>query len=457
MGRDGLKIILLHPQVPTRTTFEKLGRSHLPPLGALYIAAALSRAGHQTAVHDLNLAHDLPALLDEVVRARPQLVGIGTLAPAFSNVAALARTLRQRLPPSTLLVAGGPDATTRPGRYLELSCFDAVLVGEAERTFVDLCDARPDIPVMPGVLTSDSGHFDLPAPVVPNEAPFPARHLVPLKQYRGGPAYKRSRHSTSIFTHRGCPYNCSFCEKGVHTGPMRFRSADSIFEEVRRIRQDHGIHDIRFIDDVFMADLEILDDFLELVLRRGERFSWMCTGRVDLMEEQVLRKMRRAGCYRLEIGVESGSERVLKMINKRITTNDARQALQMVRRVGLEAIANFILGFPTETEAEIMQTIEFSLELDPDWAIFFDYYPLQGSRMARRYSLNWEADQSRYNRPDEIFNVSPQRLDELVSQAYRRFYLHPSQVARKLASLRSGWIMMELARMALAFSRQNLQ
>ncbi len=458
MAPGGLTVCLIHPRVPARSAFEELGRSSLPPLGLLYLASALIRAGHRVQVLDLNLDHDPEAALRRVEQLRPQLVGLSTLAPAFYGVAALARELRRRLPAETTLVAGGADVTTRAGRYQDLQLFDALLLGEAEQTLPALCASWPEIRPARGVLPAGAEvTLALPPPVVPDEAPLPARHLLPLHRYRGGPAYKRQRLSTSVFTHRGCPYNCAFCEKGVHAGPMRFRSAGSILEEVRQVRRDHGIADIRFIDDVFLYDAEILDEFLELVLRSGERFRWMCTARVDLMDEAVLRKMHRAGCYRLEIGVESGSERVLRMVSKRITLADARAAIALTRRVGIESIANFILGFPTETEAEIQQTIAFALELDPDWAIFFDYYPLEGSRIARKYDLHWKPETDEYNRPEAIFSVSLAQLDQLVHEAYRRFYLNPRQVARKLTRVGSPWVLLDLARMAAAFGLQNLR
>jgi len=450
-----VNVTLIHPRVPANSTFERLGRSHIPPLGVLYLASALEREGHRVTVYDHNLnpaGHDF---LARVNSQRPDMVGMSSLAPAYANTAALARELRRGLPDGTGLVVGGADATTNPGRYTRLDCFDAVLVGEAEQTLPALCSTWPSVPARAGIIPAGQDPSTVArAPLVdPDAAPLPARHLLPIRDYRGGPAFKRGRYTTSVFSHRGCPYTCTFCEKGVHDGPMRYRSAEGILEEVCRIRADHDIHDIRFIDDVFMVNRKVLESFLDLVLSSGERFHWMCTARVDHLEVDLLRRMRRAGCYRLEVGVESGSERILQMVSKRITTDDIRQGFAAARAAGLELIANYILGFPTETEAEIRQTIDFSLELDAEWAMFFDYYPLDGSHMAREYSLSWDPDHTHFTRPDGVFQVTAEQLDALINQAYLRYYFRPAAIGRKLWTVRSPWIWWDLAKMAGSFTK----
>ena len=442
----GLPITLVHTGAPVSSIFQRLGRSDLPPLGILYLASSLQRAGHRVRVYDCNLEGYGSRLAQRICAHRPRVVGLSTLAPGFSRVAALGRELRQRLPRDTLLVAGGPDATTRTARYAGLGCFDAILLGEAEQTLVELANGWPELPQTDGVLAAgmpvESGRR---APQIdPDQVPFPARQLLPLRRYRGGPAFKRGRLSTSIFTHRGCPYKCTFCEKGVHQGPVRLRSAGSILEEVRRIRRDHQIHDIRFIDDVFMINPSILDQFLELVLRSGERFHWLSTARVDLISRELLVKLRRAGCYRLEMGIESGSERILELVNKGIDPQQMRRAFQLTRQVGMETIANFILGFPTETVEEIRRTMQFALELDPDYAAFFAFYPFEGSRIVRSHDLETATQQ----RPREVFPVPTQQLARLMDEAYGRFYFRPGYALRRLGAIRNGWIVWDLARMA---------
>ena len=456
MRTHPLRVALIQPAVPAGGLFERLGRSDLPPLGLLYLGAALRRAGHRVRVFDLNTVGSLSAMVSHMIHHRPHVVGIGTLAPSLPDVNDLADRLRDRLPASSRIVVGGADATARPLEYTGSGLFDAVLVGEAEQTLVDLCAAWPEVPALPGVIPRGQHTCERATAVEPDRVPFPDRDLLPPRRYRGGPAYKRGHHTVSVFTHRGCPYHCTFCEQAVHTGPVRYRSAESVLEEVRQVRREFGIHDIRFVDDVMMARRSVMEEFAEAILLSGERFAWMCTGRVDLVDGALLRLMRRAGCYRIEYGIESGVDRVLELVRKGFDGRQVRRALDATRQAGIESIANFILGFPTETEAEMVATVDRALQLDPDYAVFFPFCPFPGSPMARQFALGWDPDQPAFRAPSPAYCVSNRRLMQLVETAYGRFYFRPRTVLRRALAIRSGWICADLAGMGAAYLGRQL-
>ncbi len=443
----GLTVVLVHPGTPPADIFERLGRSDLPPLGILYVAAALIQAGHDVEVIDLNLATSGSDVVSRIVRSSPHVVGLGTIAPSEHDTLRLARRLREVMPADSLLIAGGADATIRTDHYTGAGLFDAVLVGEAEQTLPRMLEAWPDVPAMRGVIPAGSTEGEKADAVNPDDSPFPARQLVPLRQYRGGPAYKRDRHSTSIFTHRGCPFQCSFCEKAVHEGPVRYRSVHGVLEEIRHIRRTFGIRDIRFIDDVLMARRDWFHEFLDAILASGERFRWLTTGRVDLVDDETLRKMRAAGCYRIEYGLESGSDRVLAMVDKGVTTATIRRAVEATRRAGIESIGNFILGFPTETEAEMLATLDLAVELDPDYAIFFPFCPYEGAEICEQFDLGWDPSMPVFRAASPAYLVTTERVLQLVDQAYTRFYFRSRGVGRRIRAMRSPWVAWDLARM----------
>ena len=452
----GLNVVLVHPGTPPADIFERLGRSDLPPLGILYVAAALIRAGHEVEVIDLNLASTHGDVVARILRSRPHVVGLGTIAPSERDTLRLARRLREVMPRDSLLIAGGADATIRTDHYTRAGLFDAVLVGEAEQTLPRLLESWPDVAAMRGVIPAGCTEGEKAAPVDPDASPFPARQLVPLRQYRGGPAYKRSRHSTSIFTHRGCPFQCSFCEKAVHEGPVRYRSVQGVLEEIRHIRRTFGIHDIRFIDDVLMARRDWFHEFLDAILASGERFRWLTTGRVDLVDDETLSKMKRAGCYRVEYGLESGSDRVLSLVDKGITTATVRHAVEATRRAGIESIGNFILGFPTETEAEMQATLDLAVELDPDYAIFFPFCPYEGAEICDQFDLGWDPDLPVFRADSPAYLVSTDRLLQLVDEAYSRFYFRSGGAGRRIRAMRSPWVAWDLARMGAVHMGKRL-
>jgi len=445
------RIALVHPAAPEDDPFARIGRSDIPPLGVLYLAAALEQAGHAVRVYDLNHHPGGAALVNELQSLRPDVVGLGTLAASLKQTLALAGRLRNDLSHDFTLLAGGPDATVQPATYLQADVFDAVLIGEAEHTLPRLCDALPKIEPGDGVLIPGHTNARRPAQIDPDQAPFPARHLLPLKAYRGGPAYKRQRTTTSIFTHRGCPYHCTFCEKGVHEGAIRYRSAPSIFAEIQQIIHRHGIRDIRFIDDVLMVNRDVLEQFIDLVLKHNERFDWLCTGRVDLMDESLLRRMKQGGCYRIELGVESGSEQILSHVEKNFAPDDALAAVKKARRAGIEVIANFILGLPQEDETDMRKTVDFALRLEPDYAIYFLFTPFIGSPITKQHDLPWDAAAPGFRGPSPTYLVPTPRVQQLINQAYSRFYFRPGYIWRRLKAIRSGWVVWDLARMALAF------
>ncbi|MCB9477836.1 MAG: B12-binding domain-containing radical SAM protein [Deltaproteobacteria bacterium] len=444
----GLRVALIHPNVPHQDLFDRLAQSHLPPLGVLYLASALRAEGHDVRVMDLNLDGAPEAMIPELRRFRPDVVGMGSLAPSFEHVVNLSTRIRERLDHDYTFVAGGADASVRPEVYADTELFDTVLVGEAEQTLTALCDALPQIPKMNGIVPPGERTSPPAAVIRPDDMPFPARDLLPLKRYRGGPAYKIRRHTTSIFTHRGCAYTCTFCEKGVHDGPMRFRSARSMFEEVREIVEKYGIRDIRFIDDVLMINRKILTEFCDLVIENGLRFDWLCCSRMDLMHPELLAKMRRAGCYRLELGVESGNDRILEMTKKGARTRQAIEAMTAARQAGIEVIANYIVGFPSETVDEMRETIDFSLRLKSDFAIYFAFVPYQGATIADQYHLGWGPLANGFRDKSRHYLVDTETVQGMVDRAYTRFYFRPDFIARRLTTARSAWLIADLARLA---------
>ncbi|MBZ0270929.1 B12-binding domain-containing radical SAM protein [bacterium] len=443
------RVVFVHPSPGGGDLFDKLAQSDLPPLGALYAARRLLDAGHAVSVFDLNREGERERFMREWPSMDADVLAFGTLAPCADSILKLAGWARGAAKRPATILAGGNDATVRPRVWADTNLFDAVIVGESDTTIARVVESAPEIAAQPGVMPRGADVPPLPAPIRADDAPFPARRLVALKAYRGGPAYKRRRHSTSIYTHRGCAYTCTFCEQGSEAGPMRFRSAASILDEVREIRRDHGIHDIRFIDDVFMIHKRITRDFCELALSEGERFDWMCCSRMDLMDADLLKLMRRAGCYRIELGVESGNDRVLDFTKKGANVRQAFDAMKNARAAGIEVIANYILGFPTETESEMRETIDTSIAVDSDFAIYFIFRPFAGAKMTRDLDLSWDTGADNFRDASPHYRLSTEGVQALVDEAYGRFYFRPRFVLKRLFVRRTWWVNLELARLSI--------
>jgi anaerobic magnesium-protoporphyrin IX monomethyl ester cyclase len=208
-----------------------------------------------------------------------------------------------------------------------------------------------------------------------NQLPMAAHHL-----FEGSYHYFATVREpyTSMITSRGCPFNCRFCGKLPGTRKVRLRTADKVLEEMLRA-VSLGYREIYFYDDLFTVNRQRVFDLSDSIRKHGLDLPWSVRARVDTVDEELLARMKAAGCRRLYFGVESGSERTLKLMDKRISTAQAMSAVQACRRIGLETVSYFILGFPGETEADMAETVRFACELPTDFASFNIFCPLPAS------------------------------------------------------------------------------
>jgi len=208
------------------------------------------------------------------------------------------------------------------------------------------------------------------------------------------------------------------------------------------MRDDFGIDSVQFYDETFTVNRNRVFELCNGIIDEGLIMPWTCFTRVDLVDEELLRVMKAAGCYQIFFGVETGVERLLPAINKGTTLDQAREAFRLTRRIGIETIASFMLTLPTETEAETWESIRFGLELDPDYVYWLTFTPYPGtplSRMAEETGTILDRDYESYNVFNRIVYLPEGRdLDEVrqtVAKAYRRFYFRPGYNIRRIKSL----------------------
>jgi radical SAM superfamily enzyme YgiQ (UPF0313 family) len=233
--------------------------------------------------------------------------------------------------------------------------------------------------------------------------------------------------STGIVTGRGCPYHCRFCYKGVWGKLVRHRSANNIILEIEHCIDKYGIHDFRFYDDVFTIPKSRLINFCNKVLDKGIKIHWNCWSRVDIIDTELLKLMKQAGCYHIKYGIEFGTEKALKLAKKGITLDMSRKAVFLTKAIGLECKASFVLGIPGETIEDVRKTIDFAVELSPDLASFFAYYPIPGSVFYEdiKKGLVSEGDGMLTNKERE----------SLEAEALRTFYFRLNYVVQRAKKL----------------------
>jgi len=384
-------VLLIYPffrPFPDFTIFRQ------PPLGVSYIAASLREAGHRVQLLDCTFLTRCEALV-RAREARARVVGIYSMAGMMEDSVRLARAMRGSC---ELLLAGGPLPTCRPEVFLE--DFDVVVLGEGEQTVKEVLLAHErgtDLRAVGGLALRDGGGTVRTAARRPVEdldaLPFPARDLLPNGQYIRFGRRRFGRSMTTVMSTRGCPFACEFCSNVIFGGSFRQRSPGNVLDEVQQAL-GLGYDGISFADDVFTLDRARVTGLCEEIRRRGMRFPWECLGRVDAMDAAMARDMKRAGCDRVFFGIESGIEQTLELMNKRITTGQARGAVEAAREAGLRVGAFFILFYPGETLERVLETLRFATSLPLDYLGLTMPYPLPGTalheRVRDRITRTWQ-------------------------------------------------------------------
>ncbi len=396
-------VLLIYPYfkpVRDRSVFR------FPPLGVSYVAASLQQAGHDVRLLDCTFLQRSDALRQALAMGA-EVVGIYCMVSMMEDCVRFARRLRAHC---KLLVAGGPLPTCDPVPFLEH--FDVVVRGEGEQTMNELLRAHEegsDLSTVPGIVyrtgadlrgeDEEGVSFTAERPFANDldRIPFPARELLPNERYIQYGRKKYGYSITTVMSTRGCPFRCEFCSNVVFGGSYRERSPQNVVDEVEEAL-GLGYDRISFADDVFTLKSDRVIKICKEIKRRRLRFQWECLGRVDAMDYATALEMKRAGCTRIFFGIESGNDQILKLMNKKITPEQARNAVETAHRAGLQVGAFFILFYPGDTDDTVLDTLRFATSLPLDYLGLTMPYPLPGTALFKRVqdqiTRDWRPDDS---------------------------------------------------------------
>ncbi len=435
-----------------------------PSLGLAYIAAVSEKQGDEVRILDMEV-ESTP--LQQVVKEQaPEVIGITANTIQIKAAWRVAQELKEIT--GAPIVLGGPHPTFLPAESVERPEVDIVVRSEGEMTWVDLCahlESAEPLEGVQGISYERNGEVvhnsDRPVVTDVDSLPFPAYHLFKMDRYtnlqptldmvEGG--------SYSILTSRGCPYRCTYCSQ-ILPRRWRARSPENVVAEWRWLVKDLGAEEIGVLDDSFNIDRERVLAICDLIIAEGlNHVPWiMINGiRANLVDEELLGRMREAGCIRTAFGVESGNQRILDtVIDKHLTLDQVRAAFKAAKAVGMETIGFFIIGLPGETEKTMEDTIRFAIELDPVVANFSMATPFPGTEMYNQVLDNgrllvedWDDFAFFENKAQFETNEMPAELVERKwREAYRRFYLRPGRMARTLLRTRTWLELPRTIRMA---------
>jgi len=463
-------IVLIYPPLRRGEVYGPYENAEnvLPPLGLASLAAVCREAGKTVSVIDA-VAERLS--LEETARRaaalRPAAAGISAATVAIENAGLLAGLLKERLPGIAVLV-GGPHVTAVPEKTLSLfGSFDIAVVGEGERTLLELLETLRrdgDLASVRGIAFRSGGGVTVtpPRPFIEDldTLPMPAYDLLPdlARVYRPAAHNFKRLPSTSMITSRGCPGRCIFCDLKTFGNRCRRNSIPYVMRVVEQLTGRFGIRDLRIPDDTFVISRRHVLSFCNEILARGLDISWSCQARVNMVDPELLGAMKGAGCWQIDYGIESGSQRILDTLRKGITREQALRALRWTRAAGIQTKGYFMLGSPGETAETIRETILFAREaaLDSFQVSFFTPFP--GSPVYDEISAHGVLEEqwgsmSIWNPVFVPRGMSKAQLVAASRRALRSFYLRPRTILRYLTRIRSLGGLCNVARSGMLVAR----
>jgi anaerobic magnesium-protoporphyrin IX monomethyl ester cyclase len=356
------RVVLINPPSPYLAN-----DAAYPPTGLMYIGAVLEKAGHDVAIIDLSGNPDWESVVSTL---EGDLFGITCVTPNFN----LVRKISFLLPPDRPIIVGGVHPTFLPEETLEKIRCDAVVQGEGEVAILEVIE---DLRRRALKRKYEGG-------IVPVQAiPKPSRHLVDLRRYQPG-----GELTTPIYTSRGCPYRCHFCSK-ITESKFRVLPLQHILGEIEET-MTYGYRHLVFGDDNAAIRPGRLKELLQSIIPLGISFRLNQDAR--RVDEEILSLAKKAGCKEISFGIESGSQKMLDVMNKRTTVERSKSAILKVREQGLKVKAYFMVNFPGETEQTVEETLRFVEDTQPDKWLLSSFAPLPGSdtfQSPEKYGITW--------------------------------------------------------------------
>ena len=478
-----MRILLIYPPI---TSSEEIKIEPHPPLGLAYLASFLEKNHYPVKILDalvLGPKHQLSKkfrfgltdtqIKNEIKNYAPDIVGVSQMFTPYAQDGHRMAKIVKIFNPKIVTVFGGAHSNIDPTLVLKDKNVDFVVRGEGEITFLNLIRAlekgQKELRGVTGIIYRKRETIvrTLPTPFVKNldELPFPAWHLLPLPLYdRQDDPFVMRHPLTSMITSRGCPGKCVFCSIHATWGHQwRGRSAKNVVDEIEFLVKKYGIREIHFQDDSMSLDPKRMGEICDEIIKRKLDIKWATPNGIAhwTLSMPLLKKMKNSGCYRITFGIESGDSQMRKWIGKPYSLNQAKR-LMAANKLGFWTIATYILGFPYETRAQIEKTIQFAIDSDVDFALFYRLAPRWGTpvwKIFEKEGLLPPTKETLYLEGafcDTKYLKSSQ-LIVLRNQAYLRFFkrrlvsfLNPKRWLQKIKNLQDLLYALRIAKIGVS-------
>ena len=440
---DDRSIVFVNPpyeRIAPGYAFIKHITNRSPSLGLLHLAAEVRLHGYVPTIIEADILDlDSAAVAKRVIEARPRFVGITLFTVGVMESVKIARKIKASLPETVIIVGGPHIASMGPETLERFSEFDIGVQGEGEKILVELLNAieagKPLSQVRGIIYRNDDGDIKTTvAPVTPNELdelPFPAWDLLPdfpksyplaIYDYPKGPV-------ATIAASRGCPFHCKFCDTSTFGARVRYYSPAKVIEMMRRLHEQYGVRHVLFVDDLFLASRLRTTEFCELLIASGLKMTWSCAARVDTVKPEILDLMKRAGCWQISFGLETGSDEMLRKMDKSARVERSEKAVRWTAAAGIRVKGLFMLGYPGETRESIQMTKDFVRRIPMTIMNLTKFTPYPGSPVYRElYGTSIREDHwEKMNGMNFVWSPEGLDVDELdhhymdvISKFYRQ-------------------------------------
>jgi radical SAM superfamily enzyme YgiQ (UPF0313 family) len=454
-----MKVLLINPPsineiIGNNPAIIEQSRGYNPPLGLLFIAGyLLDNTDYEVSVIDCQVEElDYSNLQKKLESLEFDIAGITVMTFTLVDVVETIRVIKS-VKPNCRVVLGGPHVSLYPEETISFDGVDILVLGEGEKTFADLLEnfeSNKNLKDICGLVFKDKTgnivHTGNNKPISDlDKLSFPARHLTPYRKYTSLLAKRLP--VTTMFTSRGCPFKCSFCDRPHLGKKFRAMSASRVVEEFESAMK-LGIHEFLIYDDTFTVNRERVKNICQIAVEKKLDIGFDIRARVDTLDEQLLRLLKKAGCRGIHYGVEAGTDKILKVLNKNITLSKAKEVFDLTRKYGIQTLAYFMIGSPTETRQDIYETFRVAKWLNPDFMHMTILTPFPGTPIyfeglsngiiKSDYWRDFAKNPTRGFSPpfwEEI--LSREELKDLIVDGYKSFYTRPSYILKKLISIRS--------------------
>ena len=417
------------------------------PIFLAYSASQLQEEGHAVSYIDSVIQDlDLNKTVAEAEKNSPEVIFMETTTPSikadYHNLTALKNATGAKI------IVGGPHATYFHKEVLEeCPAVDIVIRHEFDTKIAEVVSNLDHPGKVNGIcfrdngVVVDNGDGELAKDL--DRIPFPDRDVIPWQWYVE--AWYSREPFMNMMTSRGCPYRCTFClwPQSMYGHRQRFRSLDNVFEEIRYLIERYRVKEINIDDGTFTTNKERVVEFCQRLRSEKMGIVWTCNGRVDNVDDEMLKEMKESGCKMIRLGVESGSQEVLDKIRKGLTLKQIEDGVRLVKNHGIQALGGFMFGFPFDTRETVEQTIHFAKKLSLDQVQFsiamcypgtslYEYAKENDLLLAKSFR---EFDMT-YGPVVKTKNMEREELEHVLARAYREFYFRPKYVFQTLLHLK---------------------